>query len=228
MRIVSYNIRKAKGTDRRRAPGRILDILNKLDPDVVLLQEADLRLGARPAALPPGLIESATDFEVAPLAVSDVSIGWHGNAILVRRGLGILRTERIDLPALEPRGAVLAEVAGPSGPVTVIGAHLALLRPWRRRQVAALARRLGQDAGPASLVAGDFNEWSPKKGLEALAESHEILAPGRSFHARRPVSALDRFAIGQGLEVVAAGVDQSPLAQRGSDHLPIWAEIARR
>ncbi|WP_172332280.1 endonuclease/exonuclease/phosphatase family protein [Mangrovicoccus sp. HB161399] len=223
MRIVSYNIRKAVGTDRRRAPGRILDILNRLEPDIVLLQEADKRLGARPSALPQGLIESATDFQVAPLAVNDVSIGWHGNAILVRKGLEIARTERIDLPALEPRGAVLAEVEG----VTLVGAHLALLRRWRRQQVRALADRLGRD-GSASLIAGDFNEWSPEKGLEPLAESHEILAPGRSFHARRPVTALDRFAIGPGLRITAAGVDQSPLAKRGSDHLPIWAEIARR
>ncbi|MBE3640041.1 endonuclease/exonuclease/phosphatase family protein [Mangrovicoccus algicola] len=223
MRIVSYNIRKALGTDRRRAPGRILDILNRLEPDIVLLQEADLRLGARPAALPPGLIESATDFEVAPLAVNDVSLGWHGNAILLRRGLQLGRSERIALPGLEPRGAVLAEIEG----LTVIGAHLALLRPWRRRQARTLAARLGQGDG-TSLLAGDFNEWSPVGGLQPLADSHEILAPGRSFHARRPVTALDRFAIGARLRVTAAGVDQSPLAQRGSDHLPIWAEIARR
>ena len=45
MRIVSYNIRKAVGLDRRRDPERILAILREVDADIVVLQEADRRLG---------------------------------------------------------------------------------------------------------------------------------------------------------------------------------------
>ena len=48
MRIVSYNIRKAVGLDRRRDPERILAILREVDADIVVLQEADRRLGRRP------------------------------------------------------------------------------------------------------------------------------------------------------------------------------------
>ena len=40
MRIVSYNIRKAVGLDRRRDPERILAILREVDADIVVLQEA--------------------------------------------------------------------------------------------------------------------------------------------------------------------------------------------
>ena len=47
MRIVSYNIRKAVGLDRRRDPERILAILREVDADIVVLQEADRRLGRR-------------------------------------------------------------------------------------------------------------------------------------------------------------------------------------
>ena len=50
MKIVSYNIRKAVGRDRRRRPARILQVLNDIAGDVVILQEADLPLG--PAAQP--------------------------------------------------------------------------------------------------------------------------------------------------------------------------------
>jgi len=56
VRIASYNIRKAVGTDRRRDPARILKVLNRIEADVVMLQEADLRLGPRPAAIPRFLI----------------------------------------------------------------------------------------------------------------------------------------------------------------------------
>ena len=46
LRLVSYNIRKALGTDRRRNPGRICNVIAAMEPDIVVLQEADLRLGA--------------------------------------------------------------------------------------------------------------------------------------------------------------------------------------
>jgi len=61
LRVASYNIRKAKGLDRRRDPGRILKVLNGLDADIITLQEADLRLGARPSALCRDMIEAETD-----------------------------------------------------------------------------------------------------------------------------------------------------------------------
>ncbi|MGD9812262.1 MAG: endonuclease, partial [Sphingobium sp.] len=57
IRVASYNIRKAIGTDRRRSPERILAVLAEIDADVVILQEADRRFGPRVAALPPLLLD---------------------------------------------------------------------------------------------------------------------------------------------------------------------------
>lgn len=54
IRVASYNIRKAIGTDRRRVPERVIEVLNELDADIIALQEADRRFGVRSAALPPG------------------------------------------------------------------------------------------------------------------------------------------------------------------------------
>ena len=64
MRIVSYNIRKAVVLDRRRDPERILAILREVDADIVVLQEADRRLGRRSAALPPEMIRGETDYRI--------------------------------------------------------------------------------------------------------------------------------------------------------------------
>ena len=41
IRVASYNMRKAIGTDRRRRPERTLEVLKELDADVIALQEAD-------------------------------------------------------------------------------------------------------------------------------------------------------------------------------------------
>jgi endonuclease/exonuclease/phosphatase family metal-dependent hydrolase len=225
LRVVSYNIRKAVGLDWRRHPHRTLDVLNALEPDVAVLQEADRRLGPRPAALPHHLIEAETDLVPAPLAPNDVSLGWHGNAILLRRGIKVAETGHIELPGLEPRGAVLARVQRDTDELLVVGVHLGLLRGWRRRQLATLRRHLSDDDAAISLVAGDFNEWSTEIGLEPLADAYRVISPGRTFHAGRPAAALDKFAHGQAIRAVASGVDDSVLARRSSDHLPIWIEV---
>ncbi len=54
LRLASYNIRKCLGLDLKRAPGRVMDVINGIDADIIVLQEADKRLGPRPAALPRG------------------------------------------------------------------------------------------------------------------------------------------------------------------------------
>ncbi|MEJ8561955.1 endonuclease/exonuclease/phosphatase family protein [Yoonia sp. GPGPB17] len=219
-RIASYNIRKARGLDGKRDPGRIVDVINGLDADIIALQEADRRLGDRPAALPRDLIARATDFDVVPLATNTVSIGWHGNAVLVRRGTAVAETNLFDLPGAEPRGAVSVELE--HGP-TIVGVHLGLLRSSRRNQLDTILSRLGSSEN--NIIIGDMNEWATRRGFEPLEEAYTLYAPGRSFHARRPVAALDRVALSQGLHLTDAGVEQGRLAKRASDHLPIWADV---
>jgi len=223
IRLASYNLRKCRGTDGRRLPERVLDVIGGLGADVIALQEADMRLGPRPAALPAAMIEARTDYTAVPLGGADVSLGWHGNAILVRKGTTVSAPRRLDLPGLEPRGAVAVEVAG----LRVVGVHLGLLRRSRRAQLAHLRATLAALPPMPTAILGDWNEWSPATGLEALDGAFTIHAPGRSFHARRPVAALDRVAHCAGLALRDAGVCETRLARRASDHLPIWADLKR-
>lgn len=223
LRFASYNIRKARGLDGRRNPGRVLDVVNGLGADVIALQEADKRLGDRPTALPPHMIETETDFDVLPTAPNDVSLGWHGNAVLLRKGLAADGVQRIDLPGLEPRGAVFFELdLGPFS-IAIIGAHLGLMRRDRRRQLSNLARHV--EHVNDAIILGDFNEWSTRRGLEPLLPKFKVLSPGQSFHAARPVAALDRIAHTGNIIVADAGVEQGKLARQASDHLPIWADM---
>ncbi len=233
LRLASYNIRKAVGLDFRRDPSRILAVIAETEADIVVLQEADRRLGMRPAALPRFLIAQQTDYVPADVADTDVSLGWHGNAILVRRGWRVLETARLPLPGLEPRGAVMARVAPEaqgavaSGGITIIGAHLGLLRNWRRRQARALRDHAAGRDCRTTAIAGDLNEWSMRKGLGPLHPMFRIVAPGRTFPAGRPVGALDRVALGGGLKLLDAGVSDGALARVASDHRPVWVEIAQ-
>lgn len=223
MRIASYNIRKARGLDNKRRPDRILQVVNGLDADVVVLQEADKRLGPRPTALPRKLIETETDFtlvEVNTTGDLDGSIGWHGNAVLLRKGTVEQAVERLDLPGFEPRGAL--RVTLDTG-LVVVATHLGLMRQSRQAQLSAIGAATALD--PYVVIAGDFNEWSGHKGLEPLAARFTTHSPGRSFHARRPLAGLDRLALSEGIEMRDAGVQQGQMAKVASDHLPVWADV---
>ena len=225
LRLASYNIRKAVGLDWRRDPLRSLRVIGRMGADVVALQEADKRLGPRHAALNPALIEREMDLRLVPLALSPVSLGWHGNAILVRDGIEVLGHDHIALPGIEPRGAVVVHLGTPAGDLTVVGVHLGLRRNCRILQFAAILRALKPEVLQRTVIMGDFNEWSDTRGVDGLTGNFDVIRPGRSFHASRPVACLDRFALGPAVTLMKAGVERRGEALQASDHLPVWAEI---
>ncbi|MDI1296714.1 MAG: endonuclease/exonuclease/phosphatase family protein [bacterium] len=226
LRVASYNIRKAIGTDRRRMPERVLEVLSEIDADIIALQEADRRFGVRSAAIPPRMMDSHSGYKPVPLNVQLDSMGWHGNALLIRKDADIRHHDVLHLPCLEPRGATMAEVALKGATLRVFGMHLDLSGLWRRRQAAAVIHAAAQGATMPTVLMGDLNEWSADRGCLADFARHYSFAPcGRSFHARRPVARLDRIMHCGQMRLVDCGVHASAAARKASDHLPIWADF---
>ena len=224
LRIASYNIQKCVGLDLRRQPQRILKVLDRLGADIVVLQEADKRLPPRPAALPHFMLEEA-GWQVADLGGAG-SLGWHGNAVIWRgAGITVHRTGHHDLPGLEPRGAVRVEFETSIGPLRVLGMHLGLMSRWRHRQVVHMRQDSHRLEAMPTVWAGDFNEWSRHPVLDHLVPDMRFLPPIPSFPAAQPLGALDRIALGPGLEARAHGVCSDRPAHIASDHLPVWADL---
>jgi len=245
--VASYNMRKAIGTDRRRDPHRVLDVLHEIDADVVALQEADKRMGGRGSAIPHELIDQyglyqpvhlgvrhKRPLEIARkhaeklLKVDTRNIGWHGNAVLIKRHIGVIDCAALELPTLEPRGAVMAELLIGDRPIRVVGMHLDLSGLWRRRQLRAILEAVAKRPQKMpTVLMGDTNEWRTEAGCLQELNGDFCLAPtGPSFHARHPVAALDRIIVHRDLNIEAAGVHMSPAARKASDHLPIWARVS--
>lgn len=224
MRIASYNIRKAVGLDWRRDGGRILDVLAEIDADVVVLQEADKRFGDRAGVLQHSDLYARLGYRPVDLSTRAESHGWHGNLILYRdRSLVLTDATRIELPSLEPRGAVSARF-GPND-LEVIGVHLALGRGMRMRQLEALGRHVTAADHP-TLIAGDFNAWRHDAAIpQILGGGARMILPGNSFHATRPSAPLDRFVLKGGPQEASAHVHASDLAARASDHLPVVLDL---
>jgi endonuclease/exonuclease/phosphatase family metal-dependent hydrolase len=228
--VATYNIRKAIGTDRLRRPDRILHVLNEVGADIVALQEADRRFGARASAIPIDLLSKETDYVPVPFESRRDSIGWHGNAILVKRHIDILSHKILTIPTLEPRGAVLADLAIGVQRLRVVGMHLDLSGLWRRRQAHSILQQLqAMDGDVPEILMGDLNEWTAHRGcLHDFSRAHRIAHSAPSFHSQRPIARLDRIMASQDIELVDSGTHHSILARRASDHLPVWANIAFR
>jgi len=211
------------GTDLRRKPARTLRVLDALGADIVTVQEVDKRLPPRPAALPAHLLEDH-GWQIAPLGGAG-SLGWHGNAIIYRNTVSLRHVNRLTLPGLEPRGAVLAEFQTHFGALRVVGAHLGLIAQWRRKQLHALMRQTAPRDPVPTVWAGDFNDWDRGPLLDRAAPAMRFLPPIPSFPAPAPLAPLDRIALSPDLRASAHDVHSARPAKTASDHLAIWADI---
>lgn len=224
--FASYNIHKAVGTDRRRDPDRIIRVLHEIDADIIALQEADRRIGDRASVLPRAAIDD-TAWRVVEVAHRPRSIGWHGNALLVRREYEIVAGEALELPTLEPRGAACAEIRVGDQALRIIGTHLDLSGLRRRDQIRALLERSHAcERGLPTVIMGDFNQWGRQTGaMREFDHRWQVITPGRSYPSRQPVAMLDRIVATRHWVCEGAQVHHTALAAVASDHLPILATL---
>lgn len=227
--VASYNIRRGLGTDWQRSLHRNLSVLHEINADVIAVQEADPVFGDLFNILPPEAIEAETDYVPVKLGARRQDIGWHGNVVLVRRSATVLGTHCIALPSFEERrGAAIVDLAVGDVRLRVTAMHLGLIGLWRTRQALALLERMKAfETRLPTVMLGDLNEWNARGGcLTHFAREHHVASPGRSFPSRLPLFALDKIMINDELRLIAAGVHDTPLARRASDHLPVWARVA--
>lgn len=230
-RVASWNVHKCVGADGRFDPHRTAHVVAELRADLVALQEVDRRFGRRTGLLARDVLEE-TGLELLPVSPLHDGHGWHGNAILLRRGAArVLDIRRLDLPGAEPRGALVVDLAPKGGGrLRVVAAHLGLLRRSRRQQVEALVDAIGEGPPAPTLLMGDFNEWrAPVTARCSLRGLRPIFGEAPrfpdSFPARLPVLALDRILGAPHGLVGPVTAHHSPLARVASDHLPLAATL---
>ena len=134
---------------------------------------------------------------------------------------------QINLPGLEPRGALVADLDLAVGPVRVVAAHLGLLRHSRLMQVEALLAHAGDDTDRPVVFMGDMNEWRRERrsALMRFPPGFGPISGVPSFPAYFPVLALDRVLAQPGELVERVDAHDTPLARLASDHLPVKAVI---
>jgi len=244
LRIITYNIHRAIGLDRRYQPERIIKILGDHDADIVLLQEVDE--GAPRSREQDMAREIAAELGFDHYAAGhNVSLrkGRYGNATLSR--YPITRERNIDLTIgdRKRRGCQHTAIEVPTGKkgatqLDVFNLHLGLSPLERQRQAGMLMRSkefTDIDPGAACIVGGDFNDWLSR--LRALfvegmslrcatdTETRLRTRPIKTYPSFAPRGGLDRIYYRGNLRAISAIPCRHQVAKVASDHLPIIVEL---
>ena len=229
MLVASYNVHKCVGVDGRFDPDRISRVIHEIGADVIALQEVDKRFGERDGLLDLPRLERETGLVPVPVTgLAKAAHGWHGNVVLFRQGI-VRDVHQINLPGLEPRGALVAEIDLDHGvELRIIAAHLGLLRRSRAQQARMIVDLMNKRDERPTLLLGDLNEWrlGTRSSLNTLHPAFGPLPPAvPSFPSGLPLLALDRIIANRRGLVSSIQAHDTPLARVASDHLPLKAVV---
>ena len=227
--IASYNVHKCVGADRRFDPERTSRVIHEIDADIIGLQEADTRFGERTGILDLRRLERETGLIPVPISGVTKAHGWHGNVVLFKQGT-VRDVHQINLPGLEPRGALIAELElARGGSLRIIAAHLGLLHRSRAQQTRLIVDLMNGGSEMPTILLGDLNEWrlGDRSSLNTFQAAFGPLPPAvPSFPSTLPLLALDRIMANRRGMISSVEVHDSPLARMASDHLPIKAVVS--
>jgi endonuclease/exonuclease/phosphatase family metal-dependent hydrolase len=235
LRVVTYNVHRCRGMDRRIRPQRIVEVLGEINADVIALQEVLSIPDGRPEDDQARFIAEELKLLHTVGGTRRLRGGLYGNVILSRWPILATHNYDISVRGREQRGCLRAdvEVAG-SRLMHVFNVHLGTAYLERRHQ----GRRLIDEAilnhqelaGPR-LMLGDFNEWT--RGLASrLLASHLVSADvrlhlprSRTYPGVLPLLHLDHIYYEDSLQLEAMTLFRSRLSLLASDHLPLVADF---
>ncbi|MDA1259555.1 MAG: endonuclease/exonuclease/phosphatase family protein [Planctomycetota bacterium] len=239
LRLLSWNIHRCIGQDRRFDPDRVAAVLSHHQADVVLLQEVDRGVPrSRKLFLDHVLAEAARYPWTAWAQAHVLREGSYGNATLSR--FPIVKRRHLDLRIgrRKQRNALYTRLSIPHqrAPLHVFNWHLGLSAGERIKQAARLLntgtlRDLREN--DRVIVGGDTNDWRNRLFLGAgiqQAGFHAWSEHGRrpsilTFPSDAPIGALDKFFWRGSFHHEHIHASRTSLARVASDHLPLVAEF---
>lgn len=222
IRLMSYNVRNARGLDNITDYQRIADVINSARPDIVAVQELDSVTG-RSGGVD---VLDVLSRKVLMFPTYAASIDYQGG----KYGLGILSREkplsvrRIPLPGREEaRMLLIVELEEYYYGCT----HLSLNADDRMASVGIIRKEAGKLDKPFFL-AGDMNGEPDSPDQKAMAEDFTLLTSPKvnTFPADNPRICIDYIYGYEGMENWSRLTNRGVIAEKvASDHLPLYAEV---
>ena len=234
-RIVTYNVHRCVGTDRRLDVGRVAQVLAQIEPDIVALQELDVGRARTGGVDQAHEIARRLDMACHFNAALTVEEERYGDAILTRYPERLVQVGPLPghpaIRALEPRGALWVEVEVEGAPVQIINTHLGLVPKEQQIQARCLAGAGWLNHpnchGPTILL-GDFNATATSvvyrtflKTLAAARTLAKVKTPTATFPSQLPVLRIDHLFVSPQITVSDVFAPYTSLTRVASDHLPL-------
>ena len=224
-RLLTYNIRHGEGMDRQLNLERTAGVINRLNPDIVFLQEVDNGTNRTNKVDQAKELGQLTGMYSAFGKFMDYDSGEYGMAILSR--LPIKETQNYVLPpGAEPRSALAARIEVDGKEIVFVGIHFYRTAEERHAQAQKVVDLFRDEPLPV-VLGGDFNSTPDSEAINLLKQHWMIPAKGTdhltfpSDSARTEIDYImvrpkDRF------EIISIQVVTEPLA---SDHRPVLLEV---
>jgi endonuclease/exonuclease/phosphatase family metal-dependent hydrolase len=236
LRIVTYNVHKCVGLDRRLRPARIAAVLRETEADVMALQEVvSVESDASREAHQAQFIAEELGCEFRIGENRRHKGGAYGNVILSRLPVAHCHNYDITWRWQERRGALRVDVQLDEARVLhVFNVHLGTAYIERRYQGRELVGpRILRDPRlkGSRVVLGDFNEWTHGLASRLLSEELESadvrqhLRTRRTYPGALPLVHLDHIYHDHALKLERLTLHRSRLALVASDHLPLVADF---
>jgi endonuclease/exonuclease/phosphatase family metal-dependent hydrolase len=241
LRLMTYNVHRCVGTDRKLDVERVAEVIAAAQPDVVALQELDVRRartgGVDQAHRLAELLKMSSHFHPAMTVEEEL----YGDAILTALPEKKVKADGLPLytriPGLEPRNAIWITVEVGGTPVQIINTHLGLVPQEQKRQAAALLGEqwMAHEAWKApGILLGDFNATpysATYRLLKAALRDAQTQSPTwrktptATFPSSFPFMRIDHVFLTKGLETVNVSSPYGALARVASDHLPLVVDL---
>lgn len=243
LRVMTYNIHRAIGLDRRFRIDRIAEIIAHHDPDIALLQELDDGAPRSRRLHTPNELAKLLDYPHHAYSFNvTLRTGRWGNATLSR--FPIVRERNIDLTieTMKRRGCQHTTMEAQRGSskvhrIEVFNAHLGLSAQERARQVGELARSKEYrdiDYEQPCIIGGDFNDWRSllhpvftgvMRFRSVTHNGDEYPSRLKTFPSFSPRAGLDRIYHRGGLRLLEVRTCKLNASMVASDHLPVIADF---
>lgn len=223
-KILSYNIRNARGMDEKTDYDRIARIIRSIHPDCVALQELDSATTRSNGAVVLDELAKRTGMHASYSKSIDYQGGGYGIGILTKEKP--LHKEIILLPGREEsRSCLIVEMPN----YVICCTHWSLTHEDRIASVDEINAAVEKYLHKPVFLAGDFNSKPTSEEINLLSKNWMMLNdPSKAtFPSGRPMECIDYIWARNNplfdFKITMAKVENEPVA---SDHLPVWVSIS--
>ncbi len=224
VRLMSYNVRNAWGLDNKTDYQRVADVINRVDPDIIAVQELDSVTGRSGGVDVLDILSRKTLMYPTYAAAIDYDGGKYGVGILSKEKP--ISVKKVPLPGREEaRMLLIVELEE----YYFGNTHFSLNAEDRLRSVEIIRNEVERlNPGKPFFLAGDMNAKPDSEEQKVLTESFRPLVSSEqyTFPADNPDRCIDYIYGYNGVEGWSLLTGRGVVAEKvASDHRPLFADV---